>query len=257
MKQYVVDAFTDKLFSGNPAAVCILEKKINDELMLNIAMENNLSETAFILNDNGKYNLRWFTPTGEIDFCGHATLASAYVLFNFFDIKEDTITFQTEIDAISVERIDDYYEMTFPKLEYEKVDISVDMVKSFNVKPIEAYMNRDLLLVIHEDDYERIILDFEHMMKLDASCIAISSKCDEYDCISRVFAPRLGISEDPVTGSTHCMISDYWSKRLNKNNIIAYQDSKRGGLLNCTVYDSSIKISGKAVLYSVSLLNID
>lgn len=121
MKQYVVDAFTDKLFSGNPAAVCILEKKINDELMLNIAMENNLSETAFILNDNGKYNLRWFTPTGEIDFCGHATLASAYVLFNFFDIKEDTITFQTEIDAISVERIDDYYEMTFPKLEYERL----------------------------------------------------------------------------------------------------------------------------------------
>ena len=256
MKQYIVDAFTDKLFSGNPAAVCILEENLSDETMLNIAKENNLSETAFIFKENNYYNLRWFTPTSEIDFCGHATLASAYTLFNYYDIEEDEITFMAKISTLTVKRVSDYYEMTFPVYNYEKVDINEDMIKAFNVKPREAYLSRDLLLIYDLDDYTKIRVDYDYVEKLDATCIAISCESEEYDCISRVFAPRIGIKEDPVTGSTHCLIAPYWSKKLGKNEIIAFQDSERGGVLKCKIMDNMIKISGKAVIYSISELYI-
>ncbi len=256
MKQYIVDAFTDKLFSGNPAAVCILNNWLTDDIMQNIAMENNLSETAFIVKNENNYEIKWFTPTGEIDFCGHATLASSYTLFNHYNIKNNIITFQTEKNKFTVKKVSDYYEMTFPKYEYEKVKITEDMVKAFNVEPLEAYLSRDLLLIYDREDYEKIKINHEYVKKLEATCIAISSKSDEYDCISRVFAPRIGIKEDPVTGSTHCLIAPYWSEKLNKKDIIAYQDSSRGGLLRCEVLEDKIKISGKAVLYSESELHI-
>ncbi len=256
MKQYIVDAFTDTLFSGNPAAVCVLNEWLSEELMLNIAVENNLSETAFIVKKDNIYNLRWFTPTEEIDFCGHATLASAFVLFNYYDIKSDEIIFQTKIDKLIVKKESDVYTMIFPKYNYKPVDITEDMTKAFGVKPNEAYLSRDLLLIYDEEDYKNIKVNISYVKKLDATCIAVSSKSSEYDCVSRVFAPGIGIDEDPVTGSTHCMIAPYWAEKLNKNEIIAHQDSRRGGTLYCKVFDDKVQISGSAVLYSASELNI-
>jgi PhzF family phenazine biosynthesis protein len=256
MKQYIIDAFTDKVFSGNPAAVCVLDDWLSDDMMLNIAVENNLSETAFIVKNGSEYNLRWFTPTGEIDFCGHATLASAYTLFNHYNIEDDQIIFKTAIDTITVKHSGEYYEMTFPKYDYEKVNVTEDMINAFSVKPKEAYLSRDLLLIFDSEDYDKIKINHNYVEKLDATCVAISSKSSKYDCISRVFAPRMGIKEDPVTGSTHCLIAPYWAKQLNKNELIAYQDSKRGGTLYCKILKDKVQISGKAVLYSIAELNI-
>jgi PhzF family phenazine biosynthesis protein len=255
MKQYVVDAFTDRLFSGNPAAVCVLESELSDDLMLNIAKENNLSETAFITKEDGVYNLRWFTPTGEIDFCGHATLASAFTLFNFYD-ETEKIVFKTMKDTIVVNKIDEYYELIFPKYNYKQIEISDDIISAFSVEPLEAFLSRDLLLVFDNKDYYKIKPNFNLIGRLNATCVAITTDSSEYDCISRVFAPSIGVNEDPVTGSTHCLIAPYWSQKLNKKEIKAYQDSSRGGFLQCTVLEDKVRILGKAVLYSISELQI-
>ena len=257
MKQYIVDAFTETLFKGNQAAVCILDEWLDDNLMLNIAMENNLSETAFIVKEDKIYNLRWFTPTDEIDFCGHATLASAFVIFNYIDTLCSNLTFNTQVGKITVNRNEKLYEMTFPRLDYKKIEITPEIEKCFSAKASEAYTNRDLLLVFeNEEDIYNMEIDFESLKKLDAACIAITSKSLEYDCTSRVFAPSIGITEDPVTGSTHCMISSYWSERLGKNRITAYQASRRSGILECEVLEDNVKISGSAVLYSESEIHI-
>lgn len=253
MKQYIVDAFTDKVFKGNPAAVCILDSCLSDELMQKIAQENNLSETAFALKKDDVYHLRWFTPKSEIDFCGHATLATAYVISNFLDTKCNSIKFHTLSGEITVEVIDDLFEMDFPKYSLNEVAVTHKMTEAIGVKPIAAYIDRDLLLVVDSEETVFNIKPNQSAMKeLNGLAIAVTAKGKKYDCVSRVFAPELNIMEDPVTGSTHCMIVPYWAKQLNKNNIIAFQASERTGVLYSEMKNDRVKISGKAVLFGVS-----
>lgn len=253
MKQYIVDAFTDKVFSGNQAAVCVLETWIEDELMQNIATENNFSETAFAVAENDGYHLRWFTPAGEIDFCGHATLGTAFVLLNYYCKNEKSIRFFTQIGEITVNRNGDMYEMDFPAYKRNKISVTDEMAQAIGVRPAEAYLDRDLLLVL--DSEEAVIKlkpNQEKMKKLDGLCIAVTAEGKRFDCVSRVFAPELDVAEDSVTGSTHCMIAPYWSDRLGKTDITAFQASKRTGVLHCKVMGKRVIISGKAVLYAVA-----
>lgn len=253
MRQYIVDAFTDKVFSGNQAAVCVLENWLDDDLMQNIAMENNFSETAFAIAESGGYHLRWFTPAGEIDFCGHATLGTAFVILNYYNKNDSSVCFHTQIGEIIVRRKSDMYEMTFPSYKLNQIPVTDDMTDAIGVQPVEAYIDRDLLLVLKsEEDVRKLNPNQEKMKKLDGLCIVVTGRGKDYDCVSRVFAPELDVAEDPVTGSTHCMIAPYWADKLGKNNITAFQASKRTGVLYCNVMDEKVIISGKAVLFSVS-----
>lgn len=258
MKQYIIDAFSDKIFSGNPAAICVLDKPINDDLMLNIAKENNLSETAFIIKENNKYNLRWFTPKAEIDLCGHATLASAFVIMTFYDKNINNVEFNTLSGILTVEKQNDIYVMDFPAYNLKQTVITKEMEEAIGVKPLEAYITRDLLLVIdNEEQVRNLSPDIEKIKKLDGLLLHVSAKGKEYDCISRSFAPKLNVFEDPVCGSGHCHIVPYWAQKLNRNRITAYQASKRGGELFCKMNGNRIKIGGKAVLFAKSELFIN
>lgn len=257
MKQYIVDAFTSKVFTGNPAAVCIMDSFPDDVLMKNIAAENNLSETAFAVKDNGFYHLRWFTPTGEIDFCGHATLATSFVLFNYYEQNCDLLTFHAEIGEFTVQRNDDLFEMDFPAYSLEHVEITDTMIEALGTIPLAAYRDRDLLFVLRDENEVRSLQpDINLLSQLNDACIAVTAKGLEYDCVSRVFAPAVGVPEDPVTGSTHCMIAPYWCKRLNKTSLTAYQASNRTGILYCKLSENRVKISGNAVLFAVSEIMI-
>ena len=270
MKQYIVDAFTNKIFSGNPAAICILEEWLSDETMLLIAKENNLSETAFLVKQKNKnvYKLRWFTPGGEIDLCGHATLACAFIIMNYYEKNLKTVIFDTLSGKLIVNRKNgDLYELDFPTYDLKKVEITNEMIELIGKKPSEAYLGRDLICIF--DDEEFILsadLDSEKIKKLDGLLLHITAQHSDYslnskiknttdkiDCISRSFAPKLNVYEDPVCGSGHCHIAPYWMKKLQKENLIAYQASERSGTLYCTLAnDGRIKMSGKAALFAIS-----
>ncbi len=253
MKQYIVDAFTDELFKGNPAAVCVMDEWASDELMLNIARENNLSETAFAVKEGNGYRLRWFTPKTEIDFCGHATLGTSFVIANFIEPGCKTIKYQTLSGEFNIEVNNGTFVMDFPRYKLNPVEVTEAMTKALGVRPVAAFKDRDLLLVLEsEKDVFELKPDLEAVGKLDGVCIAVTAKGTQYDCVSRVFAPRINIPEDPVTGSAHCMIAPYWSERLGKNPITAFQASKRTGVLYAEVCGERVKISGKAVLFGIS-----
>lgn len=255
MRQYIVDAFTDKVFHGNQAAVCVLEKWISDELMRNIAIENNFSETAFtVRKEDGSYELRWFTPGGEIDFCGHATLGTAFVLFNFYETSAQKITFHTiKSGDFLVSKDDDFIVMDFPSYKLNKIEANALMEEVFGTKPKEAFLDRDLLLVFDDENTVRNMKpDFEKMRELPGLTAGITAKGKDFDFVSRVFAPKLKVNEDPVTGSTHCMITPYWSGKLGKSRLHAYQASERGGELFCGLKGNRVVISGKAALFSIA-----
>lgn len=219
MKQYVVDAFTDKVFSGNPAAVCIMDEWLPDDLMLKIAMENNLSETAFAVNEGDRYRLRWFTPGGEIDLCGHATLAAAYVLMNYYDKNMKEVVFSTMSgDLTVVRRNGALYEMDFPAYDLKPLKITGEMIAAIGAEPVEAYMGRDLLCVF--DSQETVMTlnpDPEKLKSLDGLLFQATGPGKDTaasasaDCVSRSFAPKLNVPEDPVCGSGHCHIVPYWA----------------------------------------------
>ncbi len=253
MKQYIVDAFTDKVFGGNQAAVCVLDEWISDSLMQNIARENNFSETAFTVKEGEKYHLRWFTPAAEIDFCGHATLGTAFVLFNFYEKAAEKITFKTQIGELTVEKQDEFFKMNFPAYRCKKIKVTDKMEEALGVRPKEAYIDRDLLLVLENAEQVRNLKPNQEKLKeVDGLCIAVTAPSDtaEYDSVSRVFCPELGLMEDPVTGSSHCMIAPYWCDRLGKEKLVCYQASERTGVLYAERKDGRIILSGKAVLYS-------
>lgn len=253
MKQYIVDTFTNKLFSGNPAAVCIMEQGLSEEIMLKIAIENNLSETAFVIKENGKYRLRWFTPGGEIDLCGHATLATAFVIMNYLDKTLKEVVFSTKSGDLKVVKNNKFYEMDFPVYDLKKIEITRDLIDALGVKPKEVYMGRDLLCIFDNEDIIRAMKpSMEKLKNLDGLLLHISAKGKKYDCVSRSFAPKLNVIEDPVCGSGHCHIAPYWIKRLKKNKIIAYQASSRGGTIYCQLVDDRVKLSGEALLYAIS-----
>ena len=252
MKQFIVDAFTDEVFKGNPAAVCLPDRPVTDETMQKIATENNLSETAFIAKERDEYLLRWFTPKDEIDLCGHATLASAFIVLNILERDQDKVVFNTKSGKLTVTQKGDLYEMDFPAYELEKVEVTEEMEEAVGGKPLEAYMGRDLVLVMDEDfDIEGAKPDMDMIEKLDGLIVHITKKgTGDYNCISRSFAPKLLVDEDPVCGSGHCHISVYWSKVLGKSDILAYQASPRTGILHTRVEGDRVFLAGEAVLYS-------
>lgn len=259
LKQYVVDAFTDRVFAGNPAAVCVLEQWLPDELMLAIAKENNLSETAFTVKNGSGYELRWFTPGGEIDLCGHATLATAYVLLNFYEKTWDSVSFSTQSGALGVDKKGELYEMDFPVYSLKPVPVTEEMALALGARPSGAYMGRDLLCVFDDASVVKELKpNMEALKAMDGLLLHATSASDseEFDCISRSFAPKLDVVEDPVCGSGHCHIIPYWSEKLGKEQLTAYQASARGGTLYCRKDGDRIIMAGKAALYSQAEIHI-
>ena len=254
MKQYLVDAFTNKPFSGNPAAVCILDSWPSESSMMKLAMENNLSETAFIVKENQRYHLRWFTPGTEVELCGHATLASAFVILNFYEPGSDWVQFSTLSGLLTVRRKGDLYEMDFPTYELKEISVTDAMEQAFGVRPIKAVLGLDLVCVFETEEQVRSMAPDQEALKAIVGRIQnATAKGKETDCVARSFCPKLAIPEDPVCGSAHCQIADYWSQVLEKKEITAYQASKRGGYLRCEMRGNGrIAISGEAVLVAVS-----
>ncbi|MGI5889029.1 MAG: PhzF family phenazine biosynthesis protein [Oscillospiraceae bacterium] len=251
MKQYIVDAFTDRVFHGNQAAVCILESWIPEDLMMDITRENNFSETAFAVKEGDKYHLRWFTPGGEIDLCGHATLACAYVLFRFYEPDLEKIVFSTMSGNLYVTRKGDLLEMEFPAYKLKEVPVTDEMEEALGARPRKAFMARDLLCVYGDEQVVRTLdPDMDKVKQLDGLLVHATAPGKDTDCVSRSFAPKMNVREDPVCGSGHCHIVPYWANVLGKNDIVGYQASSRGGTIYCRIIGGKIFMAGKAVLYS-------
>ena len=259
MKQYVVDAFTDQVFGGNPAAVCLLDRWPADELLMKITRENNLSETAFAVPEGDGYHLRWFTPGGEIDLCGHATLATAYVIFRFAQPERSSVAFRTMGGVLTVEKHGDLLEMDFPAYSLEQVPVTDEMAEAMNgARPIAAYMGRDLLCVFDKEDTVRqMVADQEKVRALPGLLLHATAAGANYACVSRSFAPKCAVPEDPVCGSGHCHIIPYWAEILGQTELTAYQASPRGGVLYCRVDGDRIRMAGRAALYAVSELFVE
>ena len=257
MKQYVVDAFTDQVFHGNQAAVCVLDHWLSEEFMMNITRENNFSETAFTVKEGEKWHLRWFTPGGEIDLCGHATLATAFVLLNYYEKDAQLVVFTTLSGDLIVTRKGELYEMEFPAYDLKKVDVTVAMEDALGASVKEAYIARDLLCVLDNEQTVRDLKpDLEKIKQIDGLLVHVTARGSNEDCVSRSFAPKLSVAEDPVCGSGHCHIIPYWADLLGKDDLVAYQASKRGGTLFCRREGSKIFMAGKAALYSIDELFI-
>ncbi|MBW3089980.1 PhzF family phenazine biosynthesis protein [Bifidobacterium miconisargentati] len=270
MRQYVVDAFTDRVFKGNPAAVCLPESWPSDELMANIAMENRFSETAFIVREPAGWHLRWFTPGGEIDLCGHATLASAYVVLRFVEPDTDVVRFRTMSGMLTVtrrhgesgtDRGTDVFTMDFPAFDLKPTPVTDAMEQALGARPIEAWLGRDLLCVMSDERTVRGLDPDQELLKdlpgLLSNVTAAGDADSGFDCVSRSFAPKLNVPEDPVCGSGHCHILPYWSKHLGKTSLIAYQASVRGGAIHATVGDGRVSLGGSAALFSVGTIMPD
>ena len=258
MRQYVVDAFTDRVFGGNPAAVCVMERWLSEELMMDIARENNLSETAFAVPEGNSFRLRWFTPGREIDLCGHATLATAYVISRYVRPEPSTIDFETLSGTLIVEKKGELFEMDFPAYDLKPVTLTDEMADAIGVMPKEAYMGRDLLCVLDSEAAVRDLTpNMDKLLNLDGLLLHVTAQGTDYDCVSRSFAPKLNVPEDPVCGSGHCHILPYWAKVTGKSELVAYQASRRGGVLYGRISGSRVKLAGKAVLYSESIIHVD
>lgn len=250
VKYYIADAFAEKAFRGNPAGVCVSDRELSAETMQKMAFENNLPETAFLVKRGEKYDLRWFTPLFEIDLCGHATLAAAFVVMNFIEPSADEARFNTVSGELTVKRGGDMYEMLFPERVPEKIDVTAVITDALGTVPKEAYSGRDLFAVLEDEEAVRKFMpNYEKLGKLDKWLgICITAKSEKVDFVSRFFCPELK-AEDPVTGSAHCGLAPLWSEKLGKTVLEAEQLSQRGGKLYCQRGDGFVKISGKAVLY--------
>lgn len=256
-KIYQVDAFASKVFEGNPAAVCPLHAWLDDGLMQRIAQENNLSETAFFVpspNDDYDFHLRWFTPTEEVDLCGHATLASAFVIFNKLGFAGDVIRFDSASGLLSVARNGDLLTLDFPAWPLERTGAHPAIEAALHITPAEIYKSHDWVVVLDRaEDVRALKPDFAAMKLLDARGLIVTAPADAgsgFDFVSRAFFPKLGVEEDPVTGSAHCALTPYWAARLNKTQLNAEQGGARKGQLACELAsDGRIHISGRAQLY--------
>jgi PhzF family phenazine biosynthesis protein len=247
---FVVDAFASKLFRGNPAGICPLTKWLDDALMQNIAAENNLAETAFFVPRGDDYDLRWFTPTVEIDLCGHATLASAFILFSELGFRGDTVHFHSKSGRLTVSRNGNVLTLDFPSRPPAPCTAPEALVKGLGKEPSEILKARDYFaLFANAEDVRALQPDFGLLGTLDQKVIVTAPGVD-CDFVSRFFAPTAGVNEDPVTGSAHCTLIPYWSKRLGKKKLFARQLSKRGGELFCEDAGERVRIGGNAVLYS-------
>lgn len=261
LKQYVVDAFTDTVFGGNPAAVCVLDEWLPDEIMQKIARENCLSETAFTVREGAGYRLRWFTPGCEVNLCGHATLATAYVLANFYDAESTCFDFDSLSGPISVKRDGELFQLNFPAGNPAPVRVTAELEEAVGFRPAEAYLAASYLLVMEkEEDVAEYKPDFKRIAQIPEGggvIITAPSSHPEYDFASRCFFPKQSIDEDPVTGSSHSStLVPYWSKRLGKTELVAKQLSARQGTLYCKAAGDRSLISGKAVLYSKAEITV-
>ena len=254
MKQYIVDAFTAVPFSGNPAAVCVPDRPLTDEDMRKLAMENNLSETAFLVKEGDGYRLRWFTPGTEVDLCGHATLASSYVILNICEPRSDEVRFYTRSGLLTVKREGKRYRMDFPVYEQERIPVTDAMEKAFGARPVYAFLGVDLVCVFDDENIVRAMTPDQNLLaELPGRLQNATARGKETDCVSRSFCPKVAVAEDPVCGSAHCQIAPYWMGELGKNAVTAYQASKRGGFLFCELLGSGrISVSGEAVLVAES-----
>jgi PhzF family phenazine biosynthesis protein len=248
---YQVDAFTDHIFGGNQAAVCPLEKWLSKDTMQKIAMENNLSETAFFVPKDDYFEIRWFTPKVEINLAGHPTLATAWVIFNELNYAKNTIRFVSHLSGeLLVEKKNDLITMDFPANKAKPISVPEYLIEGLGIKPLEVLKSRDLLIVYkNQAEIESINPDFGLLEKLDTFGIIVTALGDNCDFVSRFFAPRAGINEDPVTGSAHTILIPYWAEKLKKDKLSAIQVSERIGHISCEFHGDRVKIAGKAKLF--------
>lgn len=254
---YQIDAFASELFTGNPAAVCPLKKWLPDDLMQSIAAENNLSETAFFIQKGNGFHIRWFTPTSEVDLCGHATLAAAFVIFNILGYDQNIIEFDSKSGLLKVIKEDDNLILDFPAQPPTPCDIPQEIINALNITPIECLKSEDFIAVLNdESDVQIVEPDFEELKKLGLRGVIITAQSKKYDFVARCFFPGLGIQEDPVTGSAYTQLAPYWASKLGKDLFNVKQLSARGGELICELYKDRVLISGKAVKYMEGKINI-
>ena len=250
---YVIDAFADELFRGNQAGVCLPEEWPTDLVMQHIATENNLAETAFLVRRSaGDYDLRWFTPKSEIDLCGHATLASAFVITHYIDAAVQLIRFHTKSGLLTVSREgDDLLEMDFPSRPPVPIPVTKQMSEAIGAPVLEAHLSRDLILLVADERQVREMTpNLTAIAQLpDGLAVAVTAPGESADFVSRFFAPKLGVPEDPVTGSSHSTLIPFWSERLGSDTLVAKQLSSRGGTLYCKQQGDRVRIAGKAVPY--------
>lgn len=250
LELYQVDAFAEKLFEGNPAAVVPLAEWLDDDLLCAIANENNLSETAFFVAEGDGYRLRWFTPAAEVDLCGHATLASAHVLFKHLGYDGEEIVFDTRSGELRVRRSEDSLRMDFPASLPEAVDAPDELLSGLGAVPAEVLAAADYVAVFErESDIRELVPDFSRLAGLDRRGVLATAPGNEADFVSRCFFPALAVNEDPVTGSAHCELAPYWAGRLGKHCLSARQLSRRGGSLGCEVGHGRVVLAGRAVDY--------
>jgi PhzF family phenazine biosynthesis protein len=249
---YQLDAFTSGPFTGNPAAVCVLNEWLPDDIMQKTALENNLSETAFIVPSGNEWLIRWFTPLTEVDLCGHATLASSYVVMNILQPGRDTVAFETlRMGILKVRKNGDMFELDFPADTLHKCTLPGLIKESMGKDPLESFMGRSDYLLVYRTERDILDLspDFGKLKKADGRGVIATSPGSDTDFVSRFFAPQAGIDEDPVTGSAHTTLTPFWSDRLGKKTLKARQLSRRGGYLECTITGDRTLIAGHALLY--------
>jgi predicted PhzF superfamily epimerase YddE/YHI9 len=256
---FQIDAFTDTLFGGNPAAVCPLDDWLEDETLQHIAAENNLSETAFYVPDKGCYQLRWFTPRTEVDLCGHATLATAWVLENAFGQRQFPIRFMTRSGELRAEKVGAQYALDFPLRRPEPCPAPPGLLFALGLETAEVLAAEDYLVIVPDEDCVKSLRpDFGRLKEVPLRGVIVSAPGDAVDFVSRFFAPNVGIDEDPVTGSAHTILAPYWAQKLAKKELVAMQISKRTGKLECTIAGDRVLIKGSAVKYMegfIELLN--
>ncbi len=247
---FQVDAFTDRVFRGNPAAVVLLTEAVDDPILQAVAAENNLSETAFVLESPDGFDLRWFTPVSEVDLCGHATLAAAHVLFSRGRVRGERIQFSTRSGRLAVDQTQEGYRLDFPARPPRPAVVTAELAEALGGQPGEAHEARDFMAVFEsEADVAALRPDFERILRLGVFAIIATAPGDSVDFVSRFFAPGVGVPEDPVTGSAHCTLTPYWAKRLGKSRLRARQISSRGGDLICQDDGERVLITGSAVDY--------
>ncbi|CAN7542053.1 PhzF family phenazine biosynthesis protein [Paenibacillus sp. LjRoot153] len=247
---YVVDAFTDKVFNGNPAAVCLTAEPLDEELMQRIASEMNLSETAFMFPQQGGYSLRWFTPSSEVDLCGHATLASAHMLWETgMLLQNQQASFFTKSGLLTAIKLDAWIQLNFPAEPVNECEYPSELIGALNIDPLFVGRNRfDYFIEVESEDIiKRLSPNFSLLQTIPTRGINVTSRSKDFDFVSRCFFPAVGVNEDPVTGSSHCGLAPYWGKKLNKTDMYAYQASARGGILKISLHENRVLMSGQAV----------
>ncbi|WP_282606715.1 PhzF family phenazine biosynthesis protein [Pelagibius sp. Alg239-R121] len=254
---YQVDAFTSAVFGGNPAAICPLESWLDDKLLQLIAVENNLSETAFFVRDGEDFHLRWFTPGAEVDLCGHATLATSYVIATYLEPGRKTMGFQSRSGRLEVTRDDDLYTLDFPVLKSEACDCPALLSEALNAEVQATFDGMDLMAIVKDEEAVRGLKpDMAKIAGLETRGVIVTAEGTECDFVSRFFAPKHGIPEDPVTGSAHCLLTPYWSERLGKTKMTARQISARGGELIVELKGDRVLISGRAAPYMIGTIKV-